>query len=1072
MLGSFGRPTAPVMGGALVTLLLRALRWRATASLAVLVVAAVAIGGAALGPLYVRAAEESFLLDRVAGAADVPFSTDVELQATTVTQPPTYTPEGRLRKVDTGRLNDEITQQLSAMTALDPWYGSTGSWITVPPVAVHTLDGRVLGEARTSWHPGACAGLRLVTGRCPTADDEVLVSQRMVDQNSLRIGSILLVDLTPPPADSAPTASAADPRAVRVAGTYELGSADPQIWGPSKPSEYFEKRDRLSDKLFLDEILLQRNWIRKAAGEATTTAFRLLRPDLARIHDLDAAGDAAGSQSQALAVHEAVAIQTNPKQTVFTVHAGLPSFLADLAEDRRQLRLTGLAVTAQLVVLSWFVLFVVVSATSEERATEVALAKLRGLSPWQTLRFGFAETGLLLVVAAPIGLLAGRAVVELLIATIPLPRAAALLDGPTWLASVLGLLGALVAAVLAMRRMLTTPVLDELRRTGGTRAALARTVAVDAATLTLAAEGLYLLRTGNDNPLALVSPGLLAVAAGLLTVRVLPWGARLVVRRTAASSHVATFLAVRNVARRPGGTRLVVLLTIATALGVFSVSTWTVSRDARADQARQEVGAATVLHVRAYSPTELARLVEQADPSGRWAMAAAQLDRTSTGPVLGVQTQRLAAVTSWDPGWAGTAFPALTTALHPARPAPILLRGRVVLNARGLLTAGGAPGLQLRLQQSDGILRTFDLGPQRPGAARYTASLDGCGQGCRLRELVLKGSGLGSDTSTGELVVTGVEDAGGAVDASLGTASAWRVPPRLGSIGVNSVDARSAKAGPDGLQIAYAGLVTNDDVVVEVADRPDPVPAITGTARQADPVEDSPSTFHDSGLSGGSIVLRRVATGTLPRVGRTGAMADLTDLAELDEGAWLGVDYQVWLAEGAPLQVREALSRLGARTVSVETLAARRAQLDRDSGSLAVLLTLVAALVGVVLVLSTVLATAYVGGRRRAYELAALRSLGASRRMLAQAGGREQVFLVLIGTAVGTAVGFAGTLAVLAALPGVTLAATTPVRHEPRLLPVVVVIQVALLLVAVVAHLGARRIVAAASADLLRESQA
>jgi putative ABC transport system permease protein len=1056
----------------LVVLLLRALRWRTAASLAVLVVAAVAVGGAALGPLYVRSAEESFLLDRVAGAADVPFSTDLELRATTVTQPPSYTPDGKLRPIDIGRLNDEITQRLSSLTALDPWYGPAGGWITVPPAAVHTLDGRTLGEARTSWHPGACAGMQLVTGRCPAADDEVLVSDRLLDQNGLRIGSTLLVDLTPPPQGPASAPTRADARAVTVVGTYRLGSADPQVWGPTRPAEYTEKRDKLADKLFLDEILLQRNWIRKASGEASTTVFRLLRPGLARTQDLDAAGNVADRESSALAAHELVAIQSNPQQMVFTVHAGMPSFLADLAGERRQLQVTGFAVTAQLVVLSWFVLFVVVSATSEERAAEVALAKLRGLSPWQTLRFGFAESGLLLVVAAPVGLLAGWALVRLLITTLPLPRTAALLDGPTWVATGLGLIGALVAALLALRRMLTTPVLDELRRTGGTRAALARTVAVDAAALTLAAEGVYLLRTGNDNPAALVSPGLLAVAAGLLTVRLLPWGARVAVRWTAASLHVATFLAVRNVARRPGGARLVVLVTIAAALGVFSVSTWTVSRDTRADQARQEVGAATVLHVTANSPTELARLVERADPSGRWAMAAAQLDRTSTGPVLGVQTERLAAVTVWDPAWADTAFPALTTALHPARPAPILVRGRVVLTGRGLLGPGGAPVLLLQLQQQDGIMRTFDLGPLRSGTARYTTSLDGCGQGCRLRSLVLKGPGLGTRVSNGGLLLTGVEDSGGTVDASLRTASAWRVQPRQGSIGEASEDARSAEAGPDGLKITYSGLLAHDDVVVEVADRPVPVPAVSGPARQTDPDEHSPNAFHDSGLSGASIVLRRVATGALPRVGRTGVMADLVDLAEIDQGAWLEVDYQVWLAGGAPQQVRDGVTRLGARTVAVETLAARRAELDRDAGSLAVLLTLAAALVGVVLVLSTVLATAYVGGRRRAYELAALGSLGASRRLLVRAGSREQVFLVLIGTVVGTVVGFAGTLAVLAALPGVTLAATTPVQHEPRLLPVVAVILVALLLVAAVAHLGARRIVAAASADLLRESQA
>ena len=1053
-------------------LLLRALRWRRAASLAVLVVAAVAVGGAALGPLYVRSAEESFLLGRVAAATDVPLSTDVELESSTVTQPPSYAPDGKRRAPDIGRLNDEITQRMSALTALDRWYTTTGGWITVPPVAVHTLEGRGLGEVRTSWHPGSCAGMQLAAGRCPGADSEVLVSDRLLAQNGLQLGSTLLIDLTPPPEEPAPPPTAADPRAVTIVGSYRLGSADPQVWGSRQPSEYSEKRDKVSDKIFLDEILLQRNWIRRATGEATTTVFRLLRPGLARTQDLDAAADTAGRESAAVAAHEAAAAQANPQQLAFTVHAGLPSFLADLAGDRRQLQVAGFAITAQLVVLSWFVLFVVVAATSEERSAEVALAKLRGLSPWRTLRFGFAETGLLLVVAAPLGLLAGWALVRVLIATLPLPRTAALLDGATWLAGGLGLLGAVAAAVLALRRILTTPVLDELRRTGGTRAALARTVAVDAVTVALAAEGVYLLRTGNDNPLALVSPGLLSVAAGLLTVRLLPWAARLAVRQTAASPRVATFLAVRNVARRPGGSRLVVLLTIAAALGVFSVSTWTVSRDARSDQARQEVGASTVLHVSANSPAQLVRLVERADPSGRWAMAAAQLNRTSSGPVLGVQSQRLAAVTAWDPGWAGTDFPALTTALHPPRPAPILLHRRVVLTGRALVGAGGAPDLQLLFQQPDGIGRSADLGPLRSGTASYAAELDGCDQGCWLRSLVLKGPGLGTSGATGQLLLTGVQDASGPVSASLRTSAAWRVPPRQGSIGEASVDARSVTAGPDGLQIEYSGLVANDDVVVEVADRPDPVPAVVGPARPADVDEHSPNAFYDSGLSGGSIVLRRVGTGTLPRVGRAGVMADLADLAEIDPGAWNGVDYQVWLAENAPQQVREALNQLGARTVAAESLAARRSELDQDAGSLAVLLTLTAAVVSVVLVLSTVLAMAYVGGRRRAYELAALRSLGASGRMLVRAGRREQVVLVGIGTAVGAAVGFAGTLAVLAALPGVTLAGTAPAPHQPQLLPAVLVAVVVLALVSVVAHLGARRIVAVASADLLRESQA
>ena len=97
------------------------------------------------------------------------------------------------------------------------------------------------------------------------------------------------------------------------------------------------------------------------------------------------------------------------------------------------------------------------------------------------------------------------------------------------------------------------PVLDQLKRSGGTRAALARSVGVDAAAVAVAAVGVYLLRRGDDDPVALVTPGLLALGAGLLAVRLLPLAARAAVRRTSASARVASFLAFRNVARRPGG---------------------------------------------------------------------------------------------------------------------------------------------------------------------------------------------------------------------------------------------------------------------------------------------------------------------------------------------------------------------------------------------------------------------------------------------------------------------------------------------------------------------------------------
>jgi ABC-type lipoprotein release transport system permease subunit len=170
--------------------------------------------------------------------------------------------------------------------------------------------------------------------------------------------------------------------------------------------------------------------------------------------------------------------------------------------------------------------------------------------------------------------------------------------------------------------------------------------------------------------------------------------------------------------------------------------------------------------------------------------------------------------------------------------------------------------------------------------------------------------------------------------------------------------------------------------------------------------------------------------------------------------------------------VKTALAAAGLTAGSTESLAERRAELDRDGTALALLLFLVAAVVATVLSTGTVLALSYVSGRRRSYELAALRSLGAPTRVLVRAGRREQVFLVVVGVLLGTVTGVAATLATLTALPAITGAGRAPVERAPEPLPVVLFVVAVLALVTVVAHLGARHVVAGARADLLRESQA
>src|SRR4051794_16509219 len=110
-----GRPVARARGKGrhrMLGLLVRALRWRAGATAAVLVVATVAGLAATLGPLYARSTEESLVLDRVARAGA--GTTDVEVTASTVAQLPGV--NGQSAKLDAVALADAMKGDLAAQT--------------------------------------------------------------------------------------------------------------------------------------------------------------------------------------------------------------------------------------------------------------------------------------------------------------------------------------------------------------------------------------------------------------------------------------------------------------------------------------------------------------------------------------------------------------------------------------------------------------------------------------------------------------------------------------------------------------------------------------------------------------------------------------------------------------------------------------------------------------------------------------------------------------------------------------------------------------------------------------------
>ncbi|MFN8147850.1 MAG: FtsX-like permease family protein [Candidatus Nanopelagicales bacterium] len=1016
-------------------LALRGLRWRSGPSIAILLVALVAMAGAALGPLYAASAEDSLVRDSLATAPDVATSVVSRGNVAGQTQ---FTP---------AQIRDAVAAR-SADPALDPWF-RPGTMSLVLHDGTPTTDGRRLGDAQVAWVRGQCGGITVVRGKCPDGPHELMVSERTAKDSELPIGSTVRLGIS----------SEAVNDTVEVVGIYDVSSADPAVWGLDDPAQYQPARTE-GPPGRLDEFVVDEQTMLSSTADVAAVSVRLLDAASVHLSDLPALRAAVGS---AVALDDVTA----PGPRTLSL-SGLPDHLDSLQPQLDAVAAAAFAVTAQLVLLAWFVLFLVVAATSDERAGEIALAKLRGMSRRATLGFGLAEPVILVVVALPLGLLLAWVADTVLARSYLVPGTAVSLTPTVLLALVVCFLGAVAAAALAARGILSAPVLEQLRRTGGRRARLVRSSAIDAAAVALAAAGIYELRSGGSDALALLAPGLIALAVGLLAVRLLPALARIEVARTRASSSVASFLASRNVARRPGGLRIVVLLTLAVALAVFAVDGWTVAAANRSDVARAEVGAAEVLHVRVASPGALQAAVAAADPQGTQALAAVGSDN-GAGGMLAVDATRLGAVAAWDPEWAGSTRATIGAALHPAQPAkPISVSGS--LRFTGAFASSSTEGpLQfvVSVRAASGLAYEGRLGPLQKGTTQYAVDLPPCRDlPCTLTAFmwVHKIGFPGAAVVSGDLDLSDVRDEKGVVDLGAGGATGWR----SGAGGVAfPIDggAQVTASGKGTLSVHIDGHPIQD-AAVEVADHPQALPMLQGKDQ---PDQGSTGPFSAvTGLDGRFVPAESVGRGVLPRLLTLGSLVDLQYALDATGTGFDPLDYQVWLSPTATPEVRAAVQKLD--VVSTESLAETEAALSRSGTALALRLFLLAAVVALVLGAGTLLANVYVVIRRRAYELAALRALGADRKVLVRSARREQVVLATTGTLLGVV---AGLVAAAFALPPLLGANATglPLWLGPAWLPVVALAVVVLVALVVVADLGARRTVRSAEPELLRQVQ-
>jgi hypothetical protein len=1017
-----------------VMLALRGLRWRSGASLTVFLVAVVAMAGSALGPLYAHSAADSLVRESLATAA--PVTTGVENRGSVAGQTQ-FTPAEILA----------VVADRAADPRLDPWFGPPTLSLIVRNGSP-TRAGEPLGLAEIGWHQGQCAAVLVVDGRCPTVAGEAMVSARTAVEGRLALGEEIRL--------GASADVAAD--TVTIVGTYDPLTADPQVWGLGSPDQA-RPGSAKGEPDRLDEILVDQATLELSRGDVTAGSFRPLDAGTVHLADLPALSAAVLATTD-----NASTATTEGPRTVAT--SGLLGYLAELEPERDGVAAASFAVSVQLVLLAWFVLFLLVSAMSDERAGEIALAKLRGMSRRATVTFGLAEPVLLLLLAIPVGLLIAWAGTLWLTERFLAPGSEVVLTSLTLGALALCLLGGVAAAALAARGILTAPVLAQLRRSGGRRARLARSAAIDAIAVALAVAGIYQLRRGESDALALLTPGLIALAVGLLAARAMPVVARASVGRTRRSSHVASFLASRNIARRPAGLRILVLLSLAVGLAVFAIDGWAVASSNRVDQARALVGATTVLQVRASSPGALLAAVEAADPTGSHAMAAATVSN-GQGGFLAVDTARLPAVAAWDPEWIGRSMADTVAWLHPASATPsVPLREEISLRTSLEREEGNAAvALGIVVRDASGRPSEVTAGPLPDGSATATVSLPMCIDApCTLVGFTLRQPiDRPSSRVLATLGLSDAADADGAVDLSVSGVAGWR--PGIATTAVPIGQGADVMAA-DGGNLVIAIDVERGDAGIEIADRPAALPVVQGNA-----TDRSAASTRVSGLDGRFIDTESGGFGLLPRLGDQGTLADLRYALAATSAPAVAMSYQVWLAADAPASIRGALEQQGLTVIGEESIADRLATLERSGEALALRLFVITALVALGLAAGTLLAHAFIMIRRRAYELSALKALGASHALLVRSGRRELLVLGATGVVLGVVSGLAAAGAALPTLLGAARTDAPPAWFGPAWIPVLVLALGTLALLAVIADVSARRTARRATPDLLRQVQ-
>ncbi|MBZ5738707.1 FtsX-like permease family protein [Nocardioides mangrovi] len=1021
-------------------------RYRPGQALALVALAALVAACAVFAPLYDRAMQQALTRTTIDGAPVV--ASTVQLEASNSEDPtiPIPTPE-------------QVADRLPADVRgdfLPPILGYGGDADVIPGQASDPI-GSLL------WRDGQCDHVTITDGRCPDAAGEVLVSAADAKNFDLEVGATTRVNGRLYQRGNSVLAKTVH---LTVVGTYTQEPDD--FWigrlltGASGTlSQGAGGPGHIQHDVWLTP---RETFNSSGATAAVTSSWAGYRIDADQVGvdevlDLGSVAD------------ELVSLPTPPGAAPVSVATGIGDLADNVSDQIDQSRVTVPLLMAQLGLLAVVVLWLVLLAVTEQRRPEVALAHLRGRGRRGARRLLLAE--LLPVTLA--GLVPGLvlAVVAAWVArTVALPGDVPLeLRLPVVLALVLAAGVLLGITVVASVRVAREPVSDLLRRVPPRQSTWALG-AVDAVVVAGCGAVVVLFATGGlEGPVAMVAPALLAVVVGLLLAHLTTPTAGLLGRRQLRRGRLRLGVSILDAARSPATRRTVAIVTLASALAVFSADALLIGERNRADAAEQAAGAPLVADVQGNDLAAVRSALDEVDPDGTQVTPVVRVPQPdeNAGETLGVLREGFTAVALFPGGapdqddWAQLAGPDVDPTVLTGRTFTAEATGATLTSVRvdgtpypvtlGLdLATPSGEILHTSLGRFDGTSDRVDLSGTAP-----------CADGCTITGLWV--SSLPGATISGTVTIGAlqVEPSGDAVP--LGPAEGWTAlnDPSSGSMKPSSTSEDQLTVKVDG---QGASLLTMPNAWL-----PTEVPTLTTGSL---PPGTSGTDYEITGLDGEKQLA--VQVGTLDRVPASGRPTYVADLDTLQRGRVVASTDQieVWFAADDDGLLDAVTSALHDRGVSIErttTLADVRDGYDASAAAWSLQLAALVGALAILIALLVLVVSAASSWRLRARDLAALRMTGVPTRSIRAMAVAAQLPAVLLGIVAGTVCGLVGAHLVM---PTVPLFAVDPEVSTLDLstawVAVVVAVAAALVVLGVGSVLIGRALAARSDVRRLREA--